>query len=171
MLANGRGTTLQAILLLLFFSLYFYRVGAGNLEALLNYPFWRDMGPMMSNEDFMSLRSEHLWKVFPLLVIPFASLIVVTALLAIMGTAAVPRWVFAGGLVLQLIAALSTILIQIPIQVQLTRTGFDMAALDRLLVTDLWLRKLPSLGEGVFVLIALWRVIARGPQMSFTSRP
>ena len=169
--SDGRATTFQAVLLILFFALYFYRVGAGNLEGLLNYPFWRDMGPMMSNEDFMRLREDHMWKVFPLLVLPVVTLPIVTAMLAVTGAPPVPRWVFAGALTLQLVAVLSTILIQFPIQVQLTQTGFDAAALDRLIVTDLWFRKIPSLVEGVFVLIALWRVIARPAQISSVSRP
>ena len=35
------------IFLLLFFALYFYRLGVTSLEAFFNYPFWKDMGPMM----------------------------------------------------------------------------------------------------------------------------
>lgn len=158
-------------MLVLFFALYFYRTGAGNLEALFNYPFWRDMGSMMSNEDFMRLRVDHLDKVFPLLVIPVGLMVVVTATLAIVGAPPVPRSIFIGDLALQFVAAVSTVLIQFPIQVQLTRTGFDAAALDRLITTDLWFRRLPSAGEGVLVLIGLWRVVARRSHTSSTSRP
>ena len=171
MRADERPTTLRTALLVLFFALYFYRVGAGNLEAFLNYPFWRDMGPMMSNADFISLREDHMWKVFPLLVLPVVMLPLATALLAILGASPVPRWAFLGALALQLIAVISTVLIQFPIQVQLTQSGFDAGVLDRLIVTDFWLRRMPSLGEGIFVLIALWRVIASERQISSVSRP
>jgi hypothetical protein len=46
-------TTTQGALLVSFFGLFFYVWGAANLEGLMNYPFWRDMGPMMTNENFI----------------------------------------------------------------------------------------------------------------------
>ncbi len=156
-----RQSPFRAVLLLLFFSLFFYRLGASNIEALLNYPFWRDMGGMMSNDDFIRLRDDHLWKVFPLLVAPIVLLVIVTAILAWAGAPPVPRWVFVGALACQSIMVASTVLIQIPIQFELNRSGFDAALLDRLIWTDLLLRKLPSLVEAAFVLFGLWAVITR----------
>lgn len=161
MMQTDRQSPVQAILLLLFFCLFFYRLGASNFEALLNYPFWRDMGSMMSNDDFIRLRDEHLWKVFPLLVAPIALLVIVTAILAWTGAPPVPRWVFVGALACQSIMVASTVLIQIPIQFELTRSGFDAALIDRLIWTDLVLRKLPSVAEAGFILIGLWAVITR----------
>lgn len=149
----------RSILLLLFFILYFYRLGAANVEALLNYPFWRAMGPMMSNADFIQLRTEHVWKIVPIMVAPIGLLLIVTAALAGLGAPPVPRWTFLGALVLQLVAVASTLAIQLPIQMQLDTSGYDAAAIDRLISTDLQFRKFPSLIEGVFVLFALWRVI------------
>ena len=106
-----RSSASKSILLLLFFALYFYRVGAGNMEALLNYPFWRDMGAVMTNDAFIELRQDHLWKVFPLLVVPLAALLIVTALLAWRGSPPVPRWMFVGALACQLVNVASTIVI------------------------------------------------------------
>jgi len=160
MQVEGR-PSFRAVMLLLFFSLFFYRLGASNIEALLNYPFWRDMGGMMSNDDFIRLREEHLWKVFPLLVAPIVLLVIVTAVLAWAGAPPIPRWVFVGALACQSVMVASTVLIQIPIQFELNRSGFDPALIDRLIWTDILLRKLPSLAEGVFVLSALWIVVAR----------
>jgi hypothetical protein len=148
-------------MLLMFFTLFFYRLGASNIEGLLNYPFWRDMGSMMSNEDFIALRSDHLWKIYPLLVAPVCILVIVTAVLAWSGAPPVPRWVFVGALACQLIMVGSTALIQIPIQIELSQSGFDRALLDRLISTDLMFRKLPSLAEGAFVLCGLWIAITR----------
>ena len=78
----GQSSRLRPALPLLLFMLFFYRLGASNSEGLLNYPFWGDMGRMMSYENFIWLRTEHLWKIFPLLVAPFGLVIVVTAILA-----------------------------------------------------------------------------------------
>jgi hypothetical protein len=155
--AQGR---VRSMLLLLFFALYFYRMGAANVEALLNYPFWRDMGAMMANADFIQLRADHIWKIFPIMVAPIGLLVLVTAALSAMGAPPVPRWVFLGALVLQAIAVVSTLAIQLPIQLRLDTQGYDAAAIDRLIATDLLFRKLPGLIEGVLVVFALWKVIA-----------
>jgi flagellar biosynthesis protein FlhB len=80
----------QKALLIMFFGLFFYVWGAANLEGLLNYPFWRDMGPMMTNEDFIKLRSDHLWKIAPLLVLPVAVLAIVTLSLVFLGPPSIP---------------------------------------------------------------------------------
>ena len=161
MSSAAQRSSFQSLLLLLFFALYFYRFGASNIEGLLNYPFWRDMGPMMSNDDFMSLREQHLWKIFPLLVIPMLLLVLVTIALAVRGSPPVPRWIFIGALVCQLINLGSTALIQVPIQFQLTGSGFDAALLDRLISTDMLFRKLPSIIEAVLATFGLWLILSQ----------
>lgn len=152
-------TDLEAGLLFLFFASFFYRIGAANLEGFFNYPFWRDMGPMMSAEDFIKLRKDHIWKIYVLLVAPIILLFLVTVALTALGSARIPRWVFMGALACQLVALISTLVIQLPIQKRLDRDGFEQAALSRLIATDRWLRKLPSLIECVLVSIGLWIVI------------
>lgn len=109
---------------------------------------------------FLRLRDEHLWKVFPLLVAPIALLVIVTAILPWVGAPPVPRWVFIGALAWRSVMVASTLLIQIPIQLELNRSGFERTLLDHLIWSDLLFRNLPSLAEGAFVLIGLWRVVA-----------
>ena len=118
------------------------------------------MGPMMTKADFIHLRTEHLWKIFPIMVAPIGVLVVVTAVLAWTGAQPVPRWAFVGALCVQLIAVVSTVAIQLPIQAQLSGTGYDAAALERLIRTDLWFRKLPSVIEGGSVLVSFWKVVS-----------
>jgi hypothetical protein len=151
----------QKAFLIMFFGLFFYVWGAANLEGLLNYPFWRDMGPMMTNEDFIKLRSDHLWKIAPLLVLPVAVLAMVTLSLVFLGPPSIPRWALIAILCLELISVLSTIFIQIPIQFQHNREGYDLASFNRLITTDFWFRKLPRFIEAPFVVFVLWRVISR----------
>ena len=151
----------QSLALLCFICLFFYRFGAANLEGLVNYPFWRDMGQTMSNADFIRLRELHLWKVYPLLVLPFGLEIIAATVLLRLGHPAVPRWMFVAIVALLLVAFLSTVFIQIPIQNQHTRSGYDRPGFDRLIATDLWLRKVPSLAEGLLAIRVLWRVITR----------
>jgi hypothetical protein len=161
--AATRNSTRDA-LLFAFLALYFYRLGVTSLEGFFNYPFWRDMGPMMSNADFIQLRADHIWKIYILLVVPAGILVLVTAALTVVGAPPVPRWAFVGALVFQLIAVASTVTIQLPIQQQLDVTGYSAAAIERLISTDLLLRKLPSLLEGGLVIVALWKVIVAGRQ-------
>ncbi len=151
---------LRTALLTAFVALYFYRFGVTVLEGFFNYPFWRDMGTMMSNADFIRLRADHVWKVFLILLAPALVLVAVTLALTILGARPVPRWVFGGALACQLAALGATFAVQLPIQRQLDTTGFDAAAIERLIATDLLMRKLPSAIEGLFVLAALWTLIA-----------
>jgi len=153
--------TIQAILLVLFFSLFFYRIGAGNLEGLMNYPFWRDMGPLMSQESFKKLRADHLWKIVPLLVAPFIAEIVVTAVVVFVLPAFIPLLTVLAILALQLVGAASTVLIQVPIQIRHNRQGYDRPSFDRLIQTDFWLRKVPSFVQAALTLYVLWLVVAR----------
>lgn len=158
---DRRSSPFQRALLLAFFALVFYRLGASNVEGLLNYPFWLDMGPMMSNADFIQLRVDHLWKIYPLLVIPVGLVFLVTATLAVLAPPGLGRWPFVAAAALQLVGIVSTIAIQVPIQNSLSQSGFDAAELTRLIQTDLLFRKLPSVAEALIVLGLLWRVIVR----------
>jgi hypothetical protein len=154
-------TLVQGVLLVMFFGLFFYVWGAANLEGLMNYPFWRDMGPMMTNENFIKLRADHLWKIAPLLVIPFVALVLVTTALAFLAPPFVPRWALVVVLALELVGGVSTIFIQVPIQLQHNAQGYDLATFNRLITTDFWLRKVPRFIEAPFVMFVLWRVLFR----------
>jgi len=151
---------LQSVLLVMFFGLFFYQWGAANLEGFLNYPWMRDLGELLSKDDWIRTRTAPFAKIFPLLVIPFALSIVATIALAFLAPPFIPRWVILIVLALQAVIATSTILVQGPIQFQLN-SGFDREVVDRLITTDFWLRKVPLQFEGAFVLYALWRVVAR----------
>jgi hypothetical protein len=151
---------LQSAVLVLFFGFFFYQWGAANLEGFSVYPFTRDLGEVVSKEDWIRLRAGPFAKVFPLLVVPFALSIVATIALVFLKPRFIPRWVLLVILGLQAVIATSTVLVQVPIQIQLN-SGFDRAATIRLISTDFWLRKVPLQVEGAFVLYALWRVVVR----------
>lgn len=160
-LVDPQISSLQGMLLVLFFWLFFYQWGAANLEGFMNYPMMRDMGEIMTKEDYTRLRGEATVKVFPLLVIPFGLSILATIALTVFAPPFIPRWVLFIILGLQAIITSSTIFIQAPIQFQLNATGHDLATAVRLITTDFWLRKVPLQIEGAFVLYALWRAVAR----------
>lgn len=152
---------LQTALVVAFFALFFYVWGTTNLEGLFNYPFWRDMGRMISNADFVTLRANHGWKVFPLLVVPLMSLFVVTGALLLLGPPWLPRWALVVVFAFEVVYMAVTIWLEIPIHRRHDTRGYDLASFDRLIAIDIWLRKLPRLIEAPFVVYMLWRAVAR----------
>ncbi|MBX9584231.1 MAG: hypothetical protein K2X87_28360 [Gemmataceae bacterium] len=150
-----------AAVLVAYLALLFYGLGAGLLEQLLNYPMWRDMGARMADADFTATRRDHLWRIVPLLVIPVALRFPATVFLLARRPAFVPRWAVLVALACQAVGWASSALIQIPIQSALTDHGYSDALLDRLIVTDFWLRVLPSVVEAGVGLFLLRRVAAR----------
>jgi hypothetical protein len=146
-------------LLVVYFALLFFGLGAGLLESLLNYPMWRDMGARMSNADFIATRRDHTWRVFPLLVIPLALRVPATLALIWRGPAFVQRRAVLAALAAQLVGWASSGFIQIPIQVALTERGFSDELFARLIVTDLWLRVLPFACEAAVGLLVLRRLV------------
>ena len=161
MQASQQMSTLQAALLVGFFALFFYVWGTTNLEGLFNYPFWRDMGQMMSNEDFIKLRADHGWKVFPLLVVPLTLLQLAIIALVFLGPAWLPPRALYAVLGIELLYMAVTIFLEIPIHRSHDTRGYDLALFDRLIAIDIWLRKLPRLIEAPFVTYLLWRAIVR----------
>ena len=159
--ADNQISTLQGALLVSFFALFFYVWGTTNLEGLMNYPFWRDMGALIPNEDFIKLRATHGWKIFPLLVAPLFLLQAVTLALVFLAPPIVPRWALYVILALEAAYMLATVFLEIPIHQQHDKTGYDLALFDRLITIDIWLRKLPRLIEAPFVVFLLWRVVKR----------
>src|SRR5262245_7377737 len=161
MQASQQISTLQAALLVGFFALFFYVWGTTNLEGLLNYPYWREMGQMMSNENFIKLRANHGWKVFPLLVVPLTLLQIVTIALVVLAPSWLPRRALYVVLAVELLYMAVTIFLEIPIHRSHDARGYDVALFDRLIAIDIWLRKLPRLIEAPFVTYLLWRTIVR----------
>ena len=147
MQANTEISSLQGALLVTFFALFFYVWGTTNLEGLMNYPFWRDMGQMISNDNFIKLRADHGWKVFPLLVAPLVLLQVVTIALVVVAPPSLPRSTLFAVLAVELLYMGVTIFLEIPIHRSHDTQGYNLALFHRLITIDIWLRKLPRLIE------------------------
>jgi hypothetical protein len=154
--AGGRG----AVVLAAYLALLFYADGAFLLESQLNYPMWRDMGGRMADADFTATRVEHLWKIFPLLVIPALARLPLSVALLWVRPAFVPRAAVAVALACQAVSWASSVAIQIPIQYAL-HAGYSDALFGRLIVTDRWLRVLPAAVELAVGGFLLWRLARR----------
>jgi len=149
---DNRGPhALNAWLLIAYIALLYLGQGASLLESFLNDPMWRDMGA----EDFMPTRSEHIWRIYPLLVVPLALRVPVTLSLLWRRPHLFPRWALWVALAGHMTGWASSGFIQ----TALTEHGFSDALFSRLVVTDRWLRVLPFACEAIAELWVLRRVV------------
>lgn len=152
-------------LFLLAFASVFYVNGAGFIESFVNYPSWALIG----SSDFVAYHKFISPRVIGFLVLPVLLASVFTALLLWRRPLEIPLWAVGVALALQVVAWVSTVTIQIPIQIQLSQ-GFSAELLGRLMETNLWFRRLPI---GLCALLFLWmaaRVFDSGEPRARASR-
>ena len=120
-----------------FIALTFYSLGAGYLESFVNYPLWHIIG---ETDRWAAYHQALGPRVVIVLAVPALALsLLANVLLFFYRPAAVPTWTIVATLALLLVAIVSTIAIQIPIQMSLD-VAYDRAAVDRLIRSSLWLR-------------------------------
>ena len=131
----------SSLLFLITFSMVFYGTGAAFVESFVNYPTWRHIGA----DEFKTYHQAFSPLILGFLVFP----LIVTTLLSIsllwFRPGAIPRWSIWLAVILQLITWVSTVAIQVPIQMQLSSDGLSIPLIDRLIVTNFWLRRVPHL--------------------------
>lgn len=128
-------------LFLISFALVFYGLGASFVESFVNYPTWRLVG---ANE-FRAYHQALSPLVIGYMVIPLILATLLTILLLWFRPTPIPRWAIWLAVVLQLIPWVSTVAIQVPIQVQLSRDGLSLPLIEQLIFTNWWLRKVPQI--------------------------
>ena len=136
-------------LFMIAFALVFYGMGASFVESFVNYPTWRLIG---ANE-FGAYHQALGPLIIGYMVIPLIITTILTVLLLWFRPAPVPRWAIWLAVVLQLISWISTVAIQVPIQVQLSSDGLSLPLIEHLIFTNWWLRKVPQI---INVLLFLW---------------
>ena len=136
-------------LFLICFALVFYGVGASFVESFVNYPTWRLIG---ANE-FRAYHQALTPLVIGYMVIPTLITTLLTSFLLWFRPAPIPQWAIWLAVVLQLIIWASTVAIQLPIQMQLSRDGLSLPLINGLIFTNWWLRKVPQI---INALLFLW---------------
>ena len=137
------------------FTLMFYGTGASFVESFVNYPTWRLVGA----SEFVTFHRALGPLIIGYMVIPMIIGTIFTALLLWFRPAPIPAWAVWVSLVLQLIVWVSTAAIQIPIQMQLSSDGLSLSAIDRLIVTNLWFRKVPQIINATLFLWLMWLML------------
>lgn len=143
-----RRTKASAWLFLITFALVFYGMGASFIESFVNYPTW----PLIGADEFRAFHQALSPLVVGYMVIPLMLASLLTVALLWLRPTAIPRWAIALSIALQLVAWVSTFTIQIPIQMELSSAGLSLPLIERLIVTNWWLRRVPMLINSVLFL-------------------
>ena len=138
------------------FVLVCYGNGAACVESFVNYPSWRLIGA----SEFMAYHAFIGPRVIAFLVAPALLGTACTALLLRFRPAAIPLGSVWVAVTLQMVVWLSTATIQWPIQQDLHAHGFSAPLVERLMETNLWLRRLPYAACAVVFLWMAARVAA-----------
>ena len=135
-MSNAKATDIIATL---FFVMTFLGVGAAAFEGHVNYPAWAHI----SDESFRSYHQAVTARI-GVLIVPLALSTLLNALLLWRRPPSIPLWAAWSTLALQILAWISTAMIQIPIQRSLGSGGYSNELLERLISTDLLYRKVPG---------------------------
>ncbi len=140
------------------FSLYillaFYVFGGGIVNSLVAYKTWRVVG---SNE-FPAFHHIDSKLIIPLFVVFFFLSFIPQILLLWFRPMVIPKWLVWLALLFNVIALVSTIVIQIPIQVELDKK-FSLELIDRLISTDFMYRRIPMFLMAIINFIMLYKVV------------
>ena len=122
------------------FSIYilisFYVFGGSMVNSLVGYRTWRYVG----ENEFVRFHQVDSSQIIPVFVIFFFILIVPLILLFWFRPLIIPRWLIWMALFFYAINLISTIAIQIPIQLELGK-GYSLELIDKLIWTDLIFRR------------------------------
>ena len=142
----------------LVFSVYillsFYVFGGGIVNSLVGYRTWRAVG----ENEFPAFHQIDSALIIPLFVIFFFLSFIPQVLLFWFRPVVISKWLVWLALLFNLIALISTITIQIPIQTELDKR-FSLELIDRLISTDMIYRRIPMALMAVTNFIMLYKVV------------
>ena len=131
------------------FALVFYGTGAAFIEGFVNYASW----PLIGGDEFVAYHRFISPRVIALLVAPLLLGTVFTILMLWARPTAIPAWAVWAAIATQAIVWVSTVMIQLPIQFQLSAQGQSVGLIERLIATNFWWRRIPY---GVCAGLFLW---------------
>ena len=141
------------------FALVFYSNGAAFVESFVNYPTWKLIGP----NEFTTYHRAIDPLVVRYLALPMLIGFLMTIGLVWLRPMTLPRGPVLAAIALQLVVVVATVAIHLPIQAQLSREGLSVPLVERLIVTNFWLRRLPYLGNAA---LFFWMMVTllKGPR-------
>jgi hypothetical protein len=142
-----------SIVFMIAFALVFYTTGAAFIEGFVNYSSWHLIGPA----EFPAFHKFITPRVLALLVLPAAVGTVFSILLLWFRPAPIPLWSVWVVIALQMVLWVSSVAIQIPIQLKLQTQGLSVPLVEQLIVTNWWLRRVPY---GITAALFLWMMVS-----------
>ena len=140
------------------FSVYilvaFYVFGGGVVNSLVAYKTWRAVGV----NEFPKFHQIDGSLIIPLFVVFFFFSFIPQILLFWFRPMIISKWLVWLALFFNLIALVSTITIQIPIQKELAK-GFSLELIERLISTDMIYRRIPMLLMAIINFVMLYKVV------------
>ncbi len=124
---------------LIAFTLVFYGTGAAFMEGFVNYSSWHLIGA----DEFVAYHRFISPRVLTFLVAPLLLGTAFTILMLWSRPAPIPAWAIWAAIAAQAVVWISTVAIQVPIQLQLSEHGSSAGLLERLIHTNFWLRRVP----------------------------
>lgn len=133
------------------FALVFYGNGAAFVESFVNYPSWNLIG----GDEFVAYHRFIGPRVLAFLVAPALLGTLFTVLLLWSRPAVIPSKAVWAAIAAQAIVWISTAMLQVPIQMQLSAHGLSLELIERLIETNFWLRRIPYAAcAGLFLWMA-----------------
>ena len=145
---------ISSIVFSVYILLAFYVFGGGIVNSLVSYRTWRWVG---ANE-FPKFHQIDSSLIIPLFVVFFFISFIPQILLFWFRPSIIPKWLVWLALLFNLIALISTIAIQIPIQVELDKK-FSLDLIERLIFTDMIFRRIPMLLLAATNFVMLYKVV------------
>lgn len=145
---------ISAIVFSVYILLTFYVFGGGIVNSLVGYRTWRVVG----ENEFPEFHQIDSALIIPLFVIFFFLSFIPQVLLFWFRPVIISKWLIWLALVLNLVALISTITIQIPIQTELDKR-FSLELIDRLISTDMIYRRIPMALMAVTNFLMLYKVV------------
>ena len=131
-------------------------MGGGIVNSLVGYKTWRAVG----ENEFPKFHQIDSSLIIPLFVVPAFLSYIPQILLFWFRPGIIPKWLVVLAVLFNLIALISTITIQIPIQIELDKR-FSLELIERLISTDMIYRKIPMLLLAIVNFIMLYKVVQR----------
>jgi hypothetical protein len=122
----------RKLLFVAVFALAFYVFGAACVESFVNYYTWGLIGA----DEFQAYHNALSPRIVTVMVAPWLVEICLTFVLMRNRPSVIPVSALAAAQALNFVALVSTIFIQLPIQMQFGENGLSLEALDRLIATD-----------------------------------
>ena len=148
-------TPIGILLFLTTFCLMFYGLGASFVENYVNYPTWRLIG---ANE-FRDYHNALGPLIIGFMVIPMLLGTILSLVLVWIRPSQIPLWMVLLAMACQIVIWISTATLQLPIQFQLSADGLSIPAIERLIFTNFWFRKVPQIVTSILFIWMMYLVV------------